>query len=327
MRKKEESFLSKVFNWTFTLVLAWVISVQMCGASNPTLRFAQVSDAHFSTFEEDTSYKILKSSGLVLDDVVSQINTTPNVDFVMFTGDLINKPKESELMAFIPHANMLNTPWYAVFGNHDTQIDVSLTKTLYFDILNGHNPNFCYKQSYYSFCPKKNFKVLALDTTVVHRDTMQGEISEEQLHWIKEEMDNSKGDVVVIFTHVPVVEPFPNESHRLVNSYDLKLLLKKYDNPIIICSGHYHATKIIQEDNILYINSPSLVTFPNAFRIISVCPQRNKVIVDVYLKETRLKELQDKAKAKVMGSALLYGKESDRTATYELPKKRDRNSF
>jgi len=323
---KNKLFAAKLFGVVLTILTACVIGVQVCGASCPNLKFAQISDAHYSTFEQDTSYKLLSKSANLLDDAIAQVNCTLNVDFVMFTGDMINKPKETELLSFIVHANLLDRPWYVVFGNHDTAFGVTLTKALYFDILNGHNPNFCYKTPYYSFTPKKGYKVIALDTIIDYKRTSQGEVSEEELGWLKDELDNSKGDVVLIFTHVPVIEPYPSESHRLINSYDVKLLLKKYDNPIIICSGHYHGTKIFQEDNILYINTPSLVSFPNAFRIINVCPQRNKVVVDVYLKETRLKELQ--AKARAMGSAImLYGSENDRTATFELPKKRDKNAY
>lgn len=325
--KNKDSYLSRLLNLTFTLVLAFVICTQVFGASCSNLRFAQISDVHYSDFEEDTSYKMLKSSAQLLDDAVIQVNSTPDVDFIMFTGDMINKPKQKQLLGFISHANLLNKSWYAVLGNHDTPCGAPLTKSLYFDILNGHNPNFCFKTPYYSFCPKKGYKVIALDTIINYKATSQGEVPEEELQWLKDELDNSKGDIVLIFTHVPVVEPYASENHRLINSYEVKLLLKKYDIPIIVCSGHFHGTKIIQEDNILYINTPSMVSFPNAFRIINVSPQRNKVIVDVYLKETRLKEIQAKAKAKVMGSMLLYGQEADRTGTFELPRKRDKNSI
>ncbi|MCM1264669.1 MAG: metallophosphoesterase [Candidatus Gastranaerophilales bacterium] len=325
--KKHESGLSKLLTISFAILLVCVLCTRVFGAGCVNLRFAQISDVHYSDFEEDTSYKVLKSSGAIFDDVIMQVNCTPNVDFVMFTGDMINKPKSNQLVKFISHANLLERPWYFVFGNHDTSLDgITFTKSLYLDIVNGHNKNFCYKTPYYSFCPKKGYKVIALDT-IEYSINPQGRVSEEQLQWLKDELDNSKGDVVLIFTHVPVMEPFASDNHRLVNSYELKILLKKYDMPIIICSGHYHGTKIIQEDNILYINTPSLVSFPNAFRIVNISPQRSKVIVDVYLKETRLKEIQAKAKAKVMGSMLLYGREEDRTATFELPKKRDRNSI
>lgn len=317
----------KIFGIFIVLLTFCVVWVQGCCANSTNLRFAQISDAHYSTTESDTSYKLLTKSALLLDDAINQVNNTPNIDFVMFTGDMINRPKENELLSFIKHANLLSMPWYVVFGNHDISHSGTLNKKRYFDILNGHSTSFCFNTPYYSFSPKKGYKVIGLDTIIDYKLTSQGEVSEEQLNWLKKELDDSKGDVVLIFTHVPIIEPFPSENHRLKNGYELKLLLKKYDNPIIICSGHYHAAKIFQEDNILYINTPSLVSYPNAFRIISVCPQRKNVIVDVYLKETCLKTLQSKAKASGMGSNLLYGNESDRTSTFELPKKRNRNEL
>ena len=320
--------LPKILYSLLFIALVYIIGMQGCCATSSSLRFAQVSDAHYSTFESDTSFKLLSNSANMLDDAIMQINNTPQLDFVMFTGDMINQPQEDQLLSFIKHANLICYPWYVVFGNHDISHGGRLSKKMYLDILNGHsNTNYCYNCPYYSFSPKKGYKVIGLDTIIDYKMTSQGEISEEQLTWLKKELDNSKRDVIIIFTHVPVIEPFPSENHRLKNSYELKLLLKKYDNPIVICSGHYHATKIFQEDNILYINTPSLVSYPNAFRIISLSPKRNKILVDVYLKETRLKTLQSQAKAKGLGSNMLYGSEYDRTNTFELPKKRDRNSI
>ena len=133
-KKKKESFLSKVVNFVLTLALVCFIASQVCNAANNNLRFAQVSDAHFSSFEENTSYKMLKDSSKLLDDVVLQINTSGAYDFVVFTGDLINKPKTSELENFIKHANRLIYPWYAIDGNHDVAIGGDLTKNKFLSI-------------------------------------------------------------------------------------------------------------------------------------------------------------------------------------------------
>lgn len=316
------NILSRLKNGLMLVVVFLVCfySVQGCCAKPSTLKFAQISDAHYTTCQEDTSYKVLKSSPAILDDAIMQVNRIPNIDFTVFTGDLVNEPLEKELLSFISHANLLCSPWYPVFGNHDVTRTGSLNKQKYFDIVCGHNRNFCYKNSYYSFTPKKGYKAIVLDTTPNDRNTCNGEISDEQLSWLKDELKASRGDVVVIFTHVPVVEPYPSETHRLVNSYELKLLLKKFDNPIIVCSGHYHATKVEQEDNVIYIESPSLVTYPCAFRVVNIVPQRKKVLVDVYIKETCLKSIQDRAKGKCVASPMLYGKEEDRIWTYEISK-------
>ena len=104
-KKKKESFFTKFVNFVLTIALAFLIGSQVCTAANNNLRIAQVSDAHFSSFEDNTSYKFLKKSGELLDDAITQINTSGAYDFVMFTGDLVNKPKVSELEKFIKHAN------------------------------------------------------------------------------------------------------------------------------------------------------------------------------------------------------------------------------
>lgn len=325
MNKKPKTFS---FIKLAGLVLFFVVCILFFGnlslntpASTPNLKFAQISDVHYSNFEKNTSFKVLSKTGELLTDAIYQVNNTPNIDFVMFTGDMINKPKPDQLMCFIKYANLLCCPWYAILGNHDITHDETLSKKKVFDILNGHNPNFCYTNTYYSFSPKKGYKVIGLDTIIDYQTTSQGEVSEEQQAWLKSELDKSKGDIIIIFTHVPLIEPFPSENHRMRNSYDVKILLKKYKNPIIVCSGHYHATKIFKEDNVLYISTPSLASYPNAFRIINICPQRSKVLVDVYLKETNLRAVQTQAKSGCIGANMLYGNETDRTNTFVLGEK------
>ena len=68
----------------------------------------------------------------------------------------------------------------------------------------------------------------------------------------------------------------------------------------------------------LVITCPSLVTYPNAFRIININTNKKRTLVDVYLKETNLKDIQARSKLRLFGSERLYGDESDRNATFEL---------
>ena len=95
--EKRETFFQKLTNFVLTILVACAISSQVCTAANNNLRLAQISDVHLSTFEDNTSYKFLKKSSALFEDVVFQINTSGPYDFVMFTGDLVNKPKIKEL--------------------------------------------------------------------------------------------------------------------------------------------------------------------------------------------------------------------------------------
>ena len=324
MRKKQkrrETFIAKIANTFFTLVLASVMVVGLqCYSAVSSLKFAQVSDAHFYTGEDNTTFKLRAESGNLLDDAINQINETPNINFVMFTGDQIDKSFEKELSAFLPHAQKLNYPWYITFGNHDTCIGGFLTPQVYLDMVEKANPQFNFKKPYYSFSPQKGYKVIVLDTIIRDRLTSNGIIGDEQLKWLDNELKSANNDTVLIFTHVPIVEPFESANHRLLNADKVKQIIEKYDNPIGVFQGHYHASRIKQINNVLYVSSPSLVSYPNAFRIITVTNHRNKVVFDIETKETNMKNLQKLAKIMVFTSSLYSGEEKDQYGTFEIKK-------
>lgn len=317
-KKKKESFFTKFVNLVLTVILAFFIGSQVCTAANNNLRIAQISDAHFSSFEDNTSYKMLTKSGALLDDAITQVNTSGAYDFVIFTGDLINKPLVSELQKFLHHTDNLIYPWYAIDGNHDISIDGELNKRKFLSVLADNNDKMNQKNLYYAFTPKKGYRVICLDSIIDYKVTTNGEISNDEFLWLKDELDRHQKDTIVICTHVPIDEPYSSKSHQFVNEYEIKRLIKGYNNPIIVLQGHYHAARLVQEGNILYVSCPSLVTYPNAFRVININTNKDKVKVDVFLKETSLKDVQTSAKIRVMGTTMLYGEDTDRNGSFEL---------
>lgn len=317
-KEKRESFFSKIVNFVLTILVATAIGTQMCTAANNNLRIAQISDAHFSSFEDNTSYKFLKKSGELLDDAIFQVNTSGPYDFVMFTGDLINKPNVSELEKFIEHANKLVYNWYAIDGNHDISIDGPLTKSKFLSTLASYNDNMNQKSIYYAFTPKKGFRVICLDSIIDYKLTSNGEISNEEFLWLKEELDSHTKETIVVCTHVPIIEPFSSPNHKMNNDYEIRKLIKAHKSAVVVLQGHYHATKIKQDDNLLVISCPSLVTYPNAFRVININTNKQRTLVDVYLKETNLKDIQSRSKLRLMGTERLYGEENDRNASFEI---------
>ena len=318
-QNKSNSFFSKVINGFITICMTCALmwGLQACSHST-ALRFIQLSDIHFLDNGSNTTFKMIGESPRLLEDAINQINEQKDIDFVMITGDLIDKPFEKELKAVLPYVQKLNYPWYFTFGNHDRCVGGYLDTDLYLKILREANPDFTYDNPYYSFIPKKGYRVIVLDDIITSEITSQGYLDEKQLKWLKKELDKAKNDTALIFMHVPLVEPFASPNHRLKNASQVMALIESYKNPIGVFQGHYHATRVIQHDNVLYVNTPALVSYPNAFRLISVQNYKNKTVFELKWFETREKIIQKMAKLLVIASSIYTGEENERNGMYEI---------
>ena len=324
-QKKQESHtrLKKMFSKavnafvTICMTIALMWGLQACSNSN-SLKLVQLSDVHFLENGSNTTFKMIGESPRLLDDAISQINEQKDIDFVMVTGDLIDKPFEKELKAVMPHMQELNYPWYFTFGNHDRCVGGYLDTNLYLKILRENNPNFDFDNSYYSFVPKKGYRVIVLDDIIANEITSQGYVDDKQYKWLKKELDKAKNDTVLIFMHVPLIEPFASPNHRLRNASKIMGLIESYKNPIGVFQGHYHATRVVQHDNVLYVNTPALVSYPDAFRLISVQNYKDKTVFELKWFETREKTIQKMAKLLVIASSIYTGEEKERDGIYEI---------
>ena len=64
-----------------------------------------------------------------------------------------------------------------------------------------------------------------------------------------------------------------------------------------------------------------MVTYPNAFRMITVTNYRNKVVFNIQNKETNLKNVQKLSKLLVFGITIYSGEAKDQNATITIEKK------
>ena len=307
------------------LYILFVVTVLFFISDQPsfsrTIKFAQISDIHYSTVHEDGSYKLLSKTKDLLEDAISQVNNEKEIDFVMITGDAIDRPTKSSIYGVTKILNTLNYPWYLVIGNHDTTTSGFLTKKTLIEIIRAENPNQQFDSTYYSFKPKMGFRVIVMDGAKNKGISSNGIISDEQLNWLDKLLTKSKDEVVLIFIHFPLLPPFDSPNHEILNAKDFKAIIKKYNMPIAIFSGHYHMTKITKYNNVLHVSTPSLAGYPNSFRIVEVDNRRNKVIFNFKFMETGLKDLQSKTKILTLGGAKYYGKEKDRNTTIVINKK------
>lgn len=318
---KKFLFLITVVILIVTISLIYLMDFHIYTGPINNLRIAQISDSHFIMNRENLPHIMLKNSCELLDDAIMQINTSGPYDFVVLTGDLIHKSELPQLELFIDHANKLIYPWYVIDGNHDISTDDSLTKSKYISTFGEHNSRMVNKNIYYAFTPKEGYRVVCLDSIIVDNGMIRYRISEEQLNWLQKELNTYKEETIILCTHVPIEEPYLNTKYKMENEVELKHVLESHTNPIIVLQGHYHAARIIQHKNLLIISCPSLASFPNAFRVININTIKNKVKVDVFLKETNLKDVQAQSRECVQDEKIFYGEETDRNNSFEMRRK------
>src|SRR5574344_1109948 len=100
----------------FIFISVFMLFIQPTMAKD--LKIIQVTDSHvsvgdaFSTRDTENSISVLRKT-------IEDINSVPDVDFVIFTGDNIDHSNNIDLKAFLKIANKLHVKYYMVIGNHE----------------------------------------------------------------------------------------------------------------------------------------------------------------------------------------------------------------
>ncbi len=303
--------MKKIFLSILTIA---VLTFFGLSCSPSTLNFAQLSDVHIpGTVDENNNPT---HQELLLKDAISQINQIKNLDFTVITGDSVDSPN-AELFTHICNIyNSLNMKWYYTLGNHDGVTWGFLPKTELLNILKQQNKDYKFDSVDYTVKPKRGFRLIFLDGTQDESgvNDANGHLSDEQLNFIDNTLAKSKNDTVIIFMHTPLYPPLDLPDHYIDNADALYNVLNKYKMPIAIFAGHYHATKIDRENNILHVASPSL-RYGQSFRIVNVKNEKNKVTFNLTYKQTNINGNETDNERNRMP-----GEESDRNTTIIIDK-------
>jgi len=271
--------MKKILSLFWGLLFTLVVSVQSVSAEN--IKFVQVADTHLNA-QSDFSIRVLENA-------VKDINSQPDIAFVIFTGDNINSPREDNLKEFVKIANKLNVPYYVALGNHDVYKSNGLSKARYFEVIREQNLLFSQKKPNYKF-KKNGFVFLIVDGAKEVIPGSAGYYREDTLKWLDKELtENAKKDVI-IFQHFPVVYPEGSESslktHKTYKVEDYQALLDKHTNVLAVISGHFHVNSENMKNGVYHIASPSILSLPHSYKIIDIVTTKEFSPI-IY---TRLKE-------------------------------------
>ncbi len=228
-----------------------------------TINFAVASDIHYSVIQKSDSARDISNAPKALQGFVDRVNEN-NYAFVIFLGDSIDKSNVKNLNGFLKVIKGIKrTPYYLVLGNHDVHKISGITKQDFLDIVSKSNKHQKKAKASYTFCPTPEVVVIVLDCVSSGMPSSHGVFNQQTLQWLDETLTKNKNKKVVIFQHVPYVEPYLNPTHEILEKNEYKAVISRHDNIFMIMSGHYHKEGIfIDNKGIYHVSAPALYQDP-----------------------------------------------------------------
>lgn len=186
------------------------------------IRFAVITDSH----QNYTS----------LDNVIYQINQTPDIDFVVHLGDFTNSSYNFEYDQFLDSYITLNPPSFTVTGNHDSiGAGVAL-----FDKVFGLS-NFFFES------PSKRFVFF----NSANLENPKG----FSPAWLRATV-NSSSKPVIIFSHIELRD---HERYFGQNKIDFDAVIADPKTQIVF-NGHNHVYRLSIDNNTVLLQAPRVET-------------------------------------------------------------------
>ncbi len=286
-------------------MLGWEEEAQAALVPVKPFSFGVVSDVHLTTKVAD-SYLLFNESQLFLQDAVKTINSL-NLDFVVFVGDMIETPGKDEQNwnLFIDVMQTLNCRWDFVLGESDVTSSSNTEKMRQF------GPDWKGKDidsnvPYWSYNFANNVHLIGLDSSKAN--SKSGALSDEQLQWLKDDIDSHKSQFTIVFSHHPILPPSPYDDAPLVNDHgitngaEIREILASSPYVRMAISGHVPINAVQKEGNIYYVSCPSLIAYPCAFKVFRVT--NDDIRMETH--QITYKALTKKAEKAMLESTLAY---------------------
>lgn len=305
-------------------MLAFVFVQEVFGQTNAQeLKIVQLSDIHYDSVLINIGSRMYGESRELFQAAIDDINSLKDIDAIVSSGDNINRPSKKDFFNFLKTSKQLKVPFYIAIGNHDVGLLGNSTKRFYINTMKKHYPHIKPegKTTYYITDSIKGYKFIFLDGVIDAQLSAHGFFPKEQLVWLDNKLKTNENYKIIIVQHHPVVPPFEGGTHDVVNSDEYLEIIDKYDNVVAVLSGHYHCVKATIRNNVLHAAAPSLVQYPNAYRLMTFKDEDNCIVVTSEFRETSLKDIQNTSKERILRNLDVYsGMEEDKNFTYKLCK-------
>ena len=249
-----------------------------------SIKFAHISDIHIAK-DGDYGFMLTEEAQRFLVEIIQRLNALPDLEFVFINGDCLNGGHQVELERFQTIIAQLKKPFFIVPGNHDGNVgdNPQIFTQRYFSSF--FNSQFADRPAsgqagYFSVGLKEGVQFIGLDTAVPGQ--IGGKVDEAQLHWLENELLQHGGKLVIVGVHHPLHPLCPQDTGGVwqdwfvcANGPKVQALLDAHPAVQLVLCGHHHVNKVFRAGGQLHIVSPSLATYPIAYRLIDLTQQED----------------------------------------------------
>ena len=214
------------------------------------MRFVQISDVRYDHNSEKN----------LLAQAVNDVNRLKGVEFVVFTGDNINRPSKENLEAFLDEAKKLNCPFYIVIGDHDVNKHKEMSKAQYIKTIKKKVRKYKPESPNYTFA-KNGVIFIVVDGSKDVIPGTNGFYKEEALSRLESELDKYPDKNIIIFQHFPLIPPSNKETYYTFMPEDYLQIIEQHKNIKAVISGHFGVNKELEAGGVLHISTASLPSY------------------------------------------------------------------
>ena len=242
------------------------------------LAFSNAVNAKEVRFIHITDINITPENAYKLKRTIKEINSTPNIDFVVFGGNNIAKTNINNLNYFMYLLKRTHKKSYVLLGSSDVASNTGIDKKYYYKrvkmarfLRHPSKPNYVFK--------KKGYVFIAMDGAKQYFQQPNGCYTKDELRWLDEKLTKYKDKNVVILQHFPITTTKSTwlQTPKLDEYFEV---LNKHNNIKAIVSGHYGYN---QEENIngIYNIITESYSKNGAYKIIEL--NSNENFIGTYL--------------------------------------------
>lgn len=208
------------------------------------LRFVQITDVRYSK----------TNNADILNKIIKDVNKQKNVDFVVFTGDNLNKPSQENLEDFVKQIKKLKKPVYILIGDRDVNRHKDLSKKQFMTYLKKKLPNYKNEDINYIFERGGILFFVADGAKDVIPSTM-GYYKDDVIEWLDANLDLYPQKNVIILQHFPIVPPENKENYITFKGDKYVEMLSNHKNVKAVIAGHFGVNKEETVNGIVHIST------------------------------------------------------------------------